>query len=175
MYQQELHRIWSRAEKLYRDGQRNPADWFHGEQAECVRQIGATPREIFDFAEDYVVSGEPDFLTFALLADIRRSYFLIHQQGQHSQHVVQDADLPPKTAEVEGIPWLPRIIVKAKAKLKGEMNPNLMYCCGGDRRFLKEHNLHPAEFLRLVADHLDNDQAVIDYVIAKSGAAGRGR
>jgi hypothetical protein len=25
-----------------------------------------------------------------------------------------------------------------------------MYGCGGDRRFLKEHDIHPADFLRMV-------------------------
>jgi hypothetical protein len=25
-----------------------------------------------------------------------------------------------------------------------------MYCCGGDRRFLKEHDIHPADFLRAI-------------------------
>lgn len=172
-YQQDLRRIWERAEKLYRDGRRDALDYFEGEDLAFVERIGATPQEIFDFAEDYVTSGEPDFLTFALLADIRRGYFLIHQKGKRGTHVVQDTDLPPKDAAVEGIAWLPRIIVKAKAKLKGEMNPNLMYGCGGDRRFFKEHNLHPAEFLRLVADHLDDDRPIIDYVLAKSRAACR--
>lgn len=44
------------------------------------------------------------------------------------------------------------------------MPPELMYGCGGDRRFLKENNIHPAEFLRLVWSKFDDDQAIADWV-----------
>jgi hypothetical protein len=168
LYHQELQRIWELAVTKYREGNRDALTYFDGPDAEFIASIGATAQEIFDFAEDFVSGGEPDFTTFAMLADIRRSYFLQQQKGKRSTHVVQDAELPPKTESVSGIVWLPRIIVKAKAKLKGEMNPNLMYGCGGDRKFFKTNNLHPAEFLRLVADHLDNDAAVIEYVAEKA-------
>lgn len=167
LYQQDLQRIWEHAVALYRGGNRDALTYFEGAEMKFLDTIGATAQEVYDFAEDYVSGGEPDFLTFAMLADIRRSYFLLHQKGKRSTHIVQDAELPPKTESVAGIVWLPRIIVKAKAKLRGEMNPNLMYCCGGDRNFFKTNNLHPAEFLRLVADHLDDDQAVIEYVAGK--------
>lgn len=170
LYQQDLQRIWDHAVAEYLAGNRDPNRYFTGENAAAIEAIGATAQEIYDFAEDFARGGEPDFLTFALLADIRRSYFLIHQKGVRSTHIVQDADLPAKTDQVAGIEWLPRLIVKAKAKLRGEMNSNLMYGCGGDRNFFKTHRLHPAEFLRLVADHLDDDAAVIAYVAAKKSS-----
>ncbi len=166
-YHQTLQQVWEQAVDLYRGGERQAAAFFPGEQGRFLEMIGATAQEVFDFVEDFVSGGEPDFVTFALITDIRRSYFLIQQQGKRSHHVVEDAALPPKTESVAGVVWLPRILVKAKAKLRGEMNPNLMFGCGGDRKFFKENNLHPAEFLRVVADHIDADQAVIDYVLHK--------
>lgn len=167
-YHTELKRIWDLAVAKYKEGNRDASTYFVGTDADFVDSIGATAQEIYDFAEDFNNYGEPDFETFALLANTRRNYLLIHQNGKRSSNMVQDADLPAKKEAVRGIPWLPRIIVKAKAKLQGEMNPNLMYGCGGDRNFFKEHDLHPSEFLDLVKDNLDNDEAVIDYIVAKS-------
>jgi hypothetical protein len=72
--------------------------------------------------------------------------------------------LPPKPAAVDGIPWLPRLIVKARAKLKGEMDPDTMFVCGGDRAFFEQHKLHPADFLRVTWAAGDDDRKIIDYV-----------
>jgi len=59
---------------------------------------------------------------------------------------------------------LPRLIEKAKAKLRGEMPPELMYCCGGDRAFLREHGIHPADFLREVWAAGDDTKKILQYV-----------
>ncbi|MFP4280982.1 MAG: DUF5069 domain-containing protein [Verrucomicrobiota bacterium] len=167
-YQEGLREIWTEAVARYRSGQRGAEDFFTPGETEFLRSIGATAQEVYDFAEDFVVAGEPDYDTFAALADRRRSYFLQVQGGRTSERVVLSEDLPAKDAEVNGLAWLPRIVPKAKAKLRGEMNPDLMYGCGGDRRFLKQVDMHLAEFLALVERHLDDDQAVIDYVTARA-------
>ena len=60
------------------------------------------------------------------------------------------------------------IIPKTKAKLRGELPPSLMYCCGGDRRFFQEYNIHPAEFLSLVWRQEGNDAAIVDWVVKRS-------
>jgi hypothetical protein len=98
------------------------------------------------------------------VAGVRRAYFIEVQKRVPSTHVVSVADLPPKTAEVAGIAWLPRILAKARAKLRGEMDPQIMYGCGGDRAFLKRVDVHPAEFLRKVWEAGENDQKVIDWI-----------
>ena len=79
--------------------------------------------------------------------------------------------LPAKTDAVHGIAWLPRIIPKTKAKLRGELPPSLMYCCGGDRNFFTTHDIHPAEFLSLVWRHEHADAAIVDWVVRRSKAA----
>ena len=169
-YLNTLRSVWESGVASYRGGVQAASKMFSDEERAFLAAIGATEQEVFDFVEDYVSGGDPDFSVFAAVTDRRRSYFLQVQNGQPSAHVVQDADLPAKTDEIAGISWLPRIIVKAKAKLKGEMNPNLMYGCGGDRRFLKSVNIHPAEFLALVERNMDQDSAVIDYVKRKAAA-----
>ncbi len=72
--------------------------------------------------------------------------------------------LSPKSAQLGGIEWLPRIIEKAQAKLRGEMPPELMYGCGGDRAFLREHGIHAADFLREVWAAGNDTGRILDFV-----------
>jgi hypothetical protein len=84
----------------------------------------------------------------------------------HSDHEISHHDLPGRGNELGGLPYLPRIITKARAKLRGELDPDLMFGCGGDRSFLRKHgDIHPADFLRHVWAARDNDQAIVDYVL----------
>jgi hypothetical protein len=54
--------------------------------------------------------------------------------------------------------------------LRGELDPNTMYSCGGDRAFLKRHDIAPADFLRAVWSAGEDDAKVIDYVKRNSRA-----
>ena len=92
------------------------------------------------------------------------------QKGVESTKVVKPADLPPKDEALDGIVWLPRIIAKAEAKLRGEMDPDIMYGCGGDRAFLSKHNIHPADFLREVWAAKGDAQQVLAYVKSTKAA-----
>jgi hypothetical protein len=80
-------------------------------------------------------------------------------------------DLPPKDAEVEGIAWLPRLIPKAEAKLRGEMPPDLMYGCGGDRKFFKTHHVDAADFLQKVWDTSGNQADIVAWIKANAETA----
>ena len=148
----------------YRAGKRNADSMFGAREKEFLKSIGATPQEIFDFVEDTFHGGEPGAETALLVTAARRDYFLVVQKGKHSTHLIDMDALPAKSAELAGLEWLPRIIEKAKAKLRGEMPPDLMYCCGGDRAFLREHNIHPADFLREVWAAENDLQRIVDYV-----------
>jgi hypothetical protein len=66
--------------------------------------------------------------------------------------IVQETELPRKTDEWEGIPWLPRIAKKARCFLEGTLCSEVMYGCSGDRAFLKKFNLSLPGFLELVRD-----------------------
>lgn len=150
----------------YDEGNQDFESWFSDEDLEFLKAIGCREREFFDFVEDNVgSSGEDPTGTIALLvAAVRRDYFLTIQKGVPSTHVIVPSELPAKTAELEGFVWLPRIIAKARAKLKGEMDPDTMFCCGGDRAFLSKHDIHPADFLRVVWAAGDDDQKILEYV-----------
>lgn len=166
-YTAEMEKIWNRAVERYREGVTEPEAILTEEELACIRQLGLTVMDIFDFAEDFVRNGEPDFGTFIAIHDLRRAYFLEVQGGKPSGNLVDTDKLPAKEEAVAGITWLPRIIPKARAKLAGEMPRDLMYCCGGDRRFFRENNIHPAEFLRIVWQYGDNEAALINWVKAR--------
>jgi hypothetical protein len=114
--------------------------------------------------EDTFFGGEPGMETSLLITAVRREYFLNVQKGRRSGRVIDMDKLPSKSAQLAGIEWLPRLIEKAQAKLRGEMPPELMYCCGGDRAFLREHGIHPADFLREAWSAGDDRQRLLDFV-----------
>ncbi len=157
----------------YDDGNRDHESWFSDEDQEFLKSIGCREREFFDFVEDNVTSGgeDPTAITALLVAAVRRDYFLTVQKGVPSTHVVAPSELPSKTAELEGFVWLPRILVKARAKLRGEMDPDTMFGCGGDRAFLSRHDIHPADFLRVVWAAHDDDRKVLEYVKSRRQGA----
>jgi hypothetical protein len=169
-FHNSLKALWEKSVTLYEAGNRDSVTYFDEDEKQFLSAIGHTCREVYDFAEDKVNYGEPDFETFLLIASLRRHYFLNQMKGHPADVVVDTADLPAKTDSVRGIEWLPRLIPKARAKLRGEMSDDLMYDCGGDRKFFKLHNLHPAEFLAFVMDNFEDDDAIIDFVAARSEA-----
>ena len=139
------------------------------EERDFLKANGITAQHIYDYAEDHNgYAGEPGFERALSIELIRRDYFLNVQGGVPSTKVLDEAALPEKTSVMNGIEWLPRIIPKAKAKLRGELPPSLMYCCGGDRRFFKEHDIFPAEFLSLVWRHENDDAAIAEWVVRRS-------
>ena len=127
-----------------------------------LTSIGCQPREFFDFIEDH--GPELPLTTALLVAALRRSFFLTEQERKPSSRVLTADQLPLREAQLEGIAWLPRIIDKAKAKLRGELHPDLMYGCGGDRNFISKHGLHLADFLETVRRAGDDIAPVLDYV-----------
>ncbi|MDK3159605.1 DUF5069 domain-containing protein [Kamptonema cortianum] len=164
-YQKQLVEVWNTAVEQYGKGNRDANAFFTGAQIAFLGSIGLNAREVYDFAEDYHNGQEPDLATFLMVHDIRRAYFLEVQKGIPSgKKKVAPGDLPAKTDEVGGIVWLPRIIPKAFAKLRGEMDPELMYGCGGDRRFFRENDIHPAEFLRVAWANESSPEKIIDWV-----------
>ena len=146
-------------------GDSNWSSWFSADDLAFLAAIGCQPREFFDFIEDAVDFGEPALSTTLLIAAVRRDFFLVMQNGQPSDRRLEPDDLPAREDDsLGGIPWLARILAKARAKLRGELHPDIMYGCGGDRQFLARHGLHPADFLRAVWAAGDDDAKVLAWV-----------
>ncbi|GAB4175612.1 MAG: hypothetical protein Fur0032_15420 [Terrimicrobiaceae bacterium] len=147
---QKLKAIYEKAVESYRAGERDPDKIFSGEESSWLAGIGLKPVHVYDHADDFVRYGEPDWETFLLVASARRDYFIYVLKREPATREVAAGDLPPKPEELDGVPWLPRIVVKAKAFLEGTLCHDIMYGCGGDRDFLRKFNIHAADFLRLV-------------------------
>jgi hypothetical protein len=160
----ELKQLFVLSSERYRAGERDAQRYFTAEQEAYLGSIGQSAQELYDFAEDHARGGEPDWETVLLISAVRRDYLLTVQHGATSPHRISMDDLPAKDAQLEGIPWLPRIIQKAEAKLRGEMPPDLMYNCGGDRNFLLQHGLDAADFLRHVWAAAGDEQKILAYV-----------
>jgi hypothetical protein len=144
---QSFKSIYDKAFKLYQQGNRELATYFTDDEIAFLASIGARPMEVYDFVEDYP---EIDWETALLITAARRAHFLYVDGAPTFDYTLSLDEFPAKEAEMDGIPWLPRVIMKANARLTGQLPNELMYCCGGDRAFFQKFDIHPADFLRLV-------------------------
>ena len=163
-----FRQLFDRAVTTYEAGTRELDLLFSREDSDFLASIGATPQEIYDFVEDWSDDGEPTPDVIRQITGVRREYFLSEQNGKHSSRIVASASLPSPQAFLGEHRWLPRIIEKARAKLRGELPPDIMYGCGMDRPFLRRINIHLSEFLRVVWKAGDNREEILEYVNKKS-------
>ncbi len=170
-FTQKFKVIYDKGVALYAQGQRGAETFFSADEKAWLASVGITSQHLYDYAEDQVGGGEPGYDNALAIELVRRDYFLSAQHGQPSKTVLDESSLAPKDQAVEGITWLPRIIPKAKAKLKGELPASLMYCCGGDRRFFKTNDILPSEFLALIWRNLNDDQATVAWVASRAKTA----
>ncbi|MGY8690128.1 MAG: hypothetical protein ACKVHP_20625 [Verrucomicrobiales bacterium] len=152
LWDTDFSKLFARCFERYQSGDTEFEKYYNQDDIGFLYSIGYKPREFYDFVEDFADENAPSPTTAVLIAD----------------EILTPDDLPDRAAEWDGIPWLPRITAKARAKLHGELDPNIMYCCGGDRNFLSSHTIHPADFLRVVWAAQDRDDAIINYVKAYS-------
>ena len=167
---EEFRTLFDNKVSAYKNGVQQVEEMFSKDEETFLQSIGATPQEIFDFVEDWTDDGEPDPEMVVAITQIRRDFFLNDQQGQHSKFVKITDLFPPREAKLAGLEWFPRIIEKAKAKLYGDLPPDLMYSCGGDRRFLKKVKVRPDEFLQVVREAGDDVEHIIKFVTDRSKA-----
>ena len=163
-FAQKFRELYDKAAALYGRGQRGAETFFAPDDKAWLAANGLTPQHLYDYAEDQTSQGEPGYDHALAIELVRRDYFRNAQNGQPSSTVLDEASLPPKDATVSGIGWLPRLIPKARAKLRGELPASLMYCCGGDRKFFKGRDILPAEFLAVVSRHEKDDRAIVAWV-----------
>ena len=164
----QLRDMYEQAVDRFEQGRRGSEQVVGHEALAFLDSIGTSAQELYDFVEDWVEDGEPGFETVAAMTNVRRTYFLTVQEGKASNVVISSATLPSGYAKLGGYRWLPRIIAKARAKLRGELAPDIMFGCGADRPFLRSVNMEPAEFLKTVWDAGTDDHAILDAVQKKA-------
>ena len=157
--------LFRRCIEAYRSGNADYESYYSADDLAFLQSIGYKPRELFDFVEDLGDAGEPTESTALLVASVRRDYLAVMQKGIHSEYEITASELPDKSSKFDGMSYLPRIIAKAEHKLRGELDPNIMFGCGGDRRFLREHGgITMADFLRRVWAADGDLQQTADFV-----------
>jgi hypothetical protein len=159
--------LFDRCIAEYRRGNREFESYYQPCDRAFLGTIGYKTREFFDFVEDFCEDGLPSPTTSLLVAAARRDYLQTHPETARPEKLLTRDDVPTFGHELEGIAYLPRILAKARAKLRGELDPDLMFGCGGDRKFLRDHgNIHLADFLRRVWAAGDDDNKVAHWVKA---------
>lgn len=167
-WEAEFRAVYDRGVQAWKSGRRSPASMFEPADVQFLASIGCTAQELFDFVDDFQVYGEPRFETVQAIQAIRRDYFLNTLVAKSTGRTPSLDQHPPKAASVEGIPWLPRVIEKARLKLRGEMPADLMYGCGGDRAFFAKVHMTLPQFLELVRDAGTDTPRVIQAVVQSS-------
>jgi len=163
-FHSQLSKIWNNAVELYKSGNSEFHTFNIDSHLALLQSWGLKKIDVFDFVEDWCLHQEPDFNTFLLVHYERWSFFRDEQQLIPSKNLLDPATLPPKNEAFQGITWLPRILPKARAKLRGELPQEVMYGCGGDREFFRTNNIHPAEFLQIVRS-LEDDSSIMQWVV----------
>lgn len=167
-----FEQLYQKAVDRYGQGARQATGLFDAAEAAWLAANGISPQHLFDYAEDQANYGEPGLANAIAIETLRRNHFINVQHGRPTGTVLDPATMPAKSDAVDGIAWLPRLLPKARAKLRGELPPSLMYGCGGDRAFFREHDICPAEFLDLISRHPDSDAPIIAWVKARLVARG---
>src|ERR1051326_2087081 len=128
-FPQRFRALYEKAVGLYANGRRGAGTLFNAEETAWLAANGITPQHLSDYAEDHNnYNGEPGLEHALTIETIRRNYFVNVQESRASKTVLDESKLPAKDDAVRGIEWLPRIIPKTKAKLRGELPESLMYC-----------------------------------------------
>lgn len=165
MWNDQFLALFDRCVNRYRSGDKDFTQYYDEKDSSLLSRIGYRPREFFDFVEDFCDEGAPSPTTALLVAAVRRDYFEVVMEGKPGTKNVAADDLPTFGDELDGIAYLPRILAKARAKLRGELDPDMMYSCGGDRNFLNKNGyIHPADFLRQVWAADGDDQKVLKWI-----------
>lgn len=164
----QFHAIYDQAVARFAHGKRGVDGFCSAEELAFLAENGITAQHLYDYAEDHNNYDEPGFDIALSIELVRRDYFVNVQARRPSTAKLDETKLPAKTDSVRGIAWLPRLLPKAKAKLRGELPPSLMFGCGGDRAFFKEHDIQPAEFLGVLWRSNGNDDAVVDWVASRT-------
>ena len=111
----------------YQEGGRSPEAMFEGDEPTFLESIGCSTQEMFDFCDDYIRWGDVIYEHVEEVQAVRLDYFANDLNSQPSARRMEMEEFPAKTDEISGIAWLPRLIVKARAKLEGALPADLMY------------------------------------------------
>jgi hypothetical protein len=110
-----------------KEGCNEPGAMFESDEVAFLESIGCSAQEMFDFCDDYVGWDDVIYDHVEELQAVRYEHFVEELSSQPADTRMEMSEFPAKADEVAGIAWLPRLIVKARAKLAGQLPADLMY------------------------------------------------
>ncbi len=126
-WETQFREVFDAGVQRRKEGCNDPDAMFEPDEVSFLESIGCSAREMFDFCDDYVGWDDVIYEHIVELQSVRRDHF---KNGLNSQSAIRRMEMhefPAKADEVEEIAWLPRLIVKARAKLAGQLPADLMY------------------------------------------------
>ena len=123
----QFREVFDAGAQRRKEGCNEPGAMFESSELAFLESIGCSAQEMFDFCDDYVGWDDVIYEHVEALQAVRYEYFVQELGSQSASYRMEMGEFPPKDAEVEGIAWLPRLIVKARAKLAGQLPADLMY------------------------------------------------
>ena len=123
----QFHDLFFKGVERHKQGRQSPEGMFEGDEPNFLESIGCSNQELFDFCDDYVRWGDVIYEQVEELQTVRYEHFINKLNSEPASHPMEMDEFPPKDAELEGIAWLPRLILKARAKLAGNLPADLMY------------------------------------------------
>ena len=126
-WRKQFHNLFFNGVERHKEDRQSPEGMFEGDEPAFLESIGCSTQEMFDFCDDYVRWGDVIYEQVEELQAVRYEHFIEELDSQPASHAMEMDEFPPKDAELEGIAWLPRLILKARAKLAGNLPADLMY------------------------------------------------
>ena len=126
-WKQRFRALFNEGVERHKAGRQCSDTMFEADEIQFLESIGCSSQEMFDFCDDYVCWDDVIYDHVEGLQSVRYEYFMNELNSKPASRRMEMGEFPEKSDEVEGIAWLPRLIVKARAKLDGQLPADLMY------------------------------------------------
>ena len=126
-WKQRFRALFNEGVERHKAGRQSPNTMFEADEIQFLESIGCSSQEMFDFCDDYVRWDDVIYDHVEELQAVRHEHFKNELSSRPADTRMEMSEFPAKADEVEGIEWLPRLIVKARAKLAGQLPADLMY------------------------------------------------
>ena len=126
-WKRQFHALFYGGVERHQEGRQSPETMFEGDEPAFLESIGCSTQEMFDFCDDYIRWGDVVYEHVEEVQAVRLDYLTNDLNSQPAARRMEMSEFPAKTDEIAGIVWLPRLIVKARAKLEGALPADLMY------------------------------------------------
>ena len=107
-YHTRLKALWEKGVEDYSNGGRVPGAYLTEEERAFLGEIGANEQDLYDFTDDSIRYGEPDFEMFWAVQSMRFNYFKMIMKNRPGDYIAPMAAYSPKDAEINGIPLAPQ-------------------------------------------------------------------